>query len=225
MTWMTEPGSAVDRPPEGGGDGVLDPDEPAGDLGLLDGGPSGHRPRRHVVGRTALAVGATVAVLVAVLATSKSASQVEAASPLLGKPAPPVDGPALDGPVASLTGLRGRWVLVNFFASWCVPCRSEMPQLVRFAHAHAATGDAVVFGVRFDDPDDQPLRELQAKDGARWPIVDDSGAKVRWGVAGIPESYLVDPNGIVLSRIVSGVNADALEALLARAKAAEGRAP
>jgi cytochrome c biogenesis protein CcmG/thiol:disulfide interchange protein DsbE len=63
-----------------------------------------------------------------------------------------------------------------------------------------------------------------AKYHAGWPIVDESQAKVDWGVAGIPESYLVDPNGTVLSRIVGGVNADALEALLIRAKAVEGAA-
>jgi cytochrome c biogenesis protein CcmG/thiol:disulfide interchange protein DsbE len=171
-----------------------------------------------------LAVGAVVAVLVAVLATSKSASEVEAASPLLGKPAPPVSGPTLDGPPARLDGLRGKWVLVNFFASWCVPCQKEMPELVRFEERHATTGDAAVFAVRYDDPDQAPLRQLMARYHAVWPIVDDSQAKVDWGVAGIPESYLVDPDGIVLSRIVGGVNADALEALLNRAKAVEASA-
>jgi cytochrome c biogenesis protein CcmG/thiol:disulfide interchange protein DsbE len=196
------------------------PDPGAWDGQDWDGAPV-RRGGRHAMLWIALAVGSAVAVLVAVLATSKSASQVEAASPLLGKPAPAVSGPALDGAGASLVGLRGKWVLVNFFASWCVPCRQEMPQLVRFANAHAASGDAVVLGVRFDDPDDQPLRALQVKDGATWPIVDDSRAKVGWGVAGIPESYLVDPNGTVLTRIVGGVNADDLESLLARAKAAE----
>jgi cytochrome c biogenesis protein CcmG/thiol:disulfide interchange protein DsbE len=149
---------------------------------------------------------------------------VEAASPLLGKPAPGVSGPTLRGPTASLNALRGKWVLVNFFASWCVPCQKEMPELVRFQDRHAITGDAVVFAVRYDDPDDGPLRDLMAKYHAGWPIVDESQAKVDWGVAGIPESYLVDPNGIVLSRIVGGVNADALDALLIRAKAVEGAA-
>jgi cytochrome c biogenesis protein CcmG/thiol:disulfide interchange protein DsbE len=171
-----------------------------------------------------VAVGAVVALLIAVLATSKSASEVEAASPLLGKPAPGVSGPTLRGPTASLNALRGKWVLVNFFASWCVPCQKEMPELVRFQDRHAITGDAVVFAVRYDDPDDGPLRDLMAKYHAGWPIVDESQAKVDWGVAGIPESYLVDPNGTVLSRIVGGVNADALEALLIRAKAVEGAA-
>ena len=86
---------------------------------------------------------------------------------------------------------------------------------------HDILGDAVVFAVRYDDPDEAPLRELMARYHAAWPIVDDSQAKVDWGVAGIPESYLVDPNGVVLSRIVGGVNADALEVLLGRAKAVE----
>jgi len=170
----------------------------------------------------ALGVGSVLALLIAVLATSKSASEVEAASPLLGKPAPAVSGPTLQGPTAGLNALRGKWVLVNFFASWCVPCQREMPELVRFQDRHATSGDAVVLAVRYDDPDDGPLRGLMTRYHAGWSIVDDSQAKVDWGVGGIPESYLVDPNGIVLSRIVGGVNADALEALLNRAKAVEG---
>jgi cytochrome c biogenesis protein CcmG/thiol:disulfide interchange protein DsbE len=183
-------------------------------------GPA-RRSRGHTVLWVALAVGAVVALLIAVLATSKSASEVEAASPLLGKPAPAISGPTLGGPPAGLDARRGKWVLVNFFASWCVPCQKEMPELVKFETRHAAAGDAVVFAVRYDDPDEAPLRNLMAKYHAGWPIVDDSQAKVDWGVAGIPESYLVDPTGIVLSRIVGGVNADALELLLNRAKAVE----
>jgi hypothetical protein len=61
------------------------------------------------------------------------------------------------------------------------------------------------------------------KSGAHWPVVDAPDAKVNWGVTGPPESFLVDPNGIVLTHIVGQVSADALDGLLGRAKAGEAR--
>src|SRR5229473_5124319 len=111
--------------------------------------------RRRIALWSALAVAAVVAVLIAVLATSKSAGQVQqqANSPLQGKLAPEVAGPQLDGSPVRLSSYRGKWVLVNFFASWCVPCQQEQGDLVRFENRHQASGDASVFAVRFDDPD------------------------------------------------------------------------
>jgi cytochrome c biogenesis protein CcmG, thiol:disulfide interchange protein DsbE len=186
---------------------------------VADTGGASRRSRRTVVW-VALAVGAVVSVLIAVLATSKSAGQVqqEASSPLQGKLAPEISGSLLDGGTAKLSGYRGKWVLVNFFASWCVPCQQEQGDLVRFQNRHQAAGDAVVFAVRFDDPDVGPIHQLMSSSGARWPVVDASDAKIQWGVRGPPESFLVDPNGYVLSHIVGQVNADALDSLLTRAK-------
>ncbi len=173
----------------------------------------------------ALTVGLIVAALVVVLATSTSASkeQQQASSPLLGKIGPDIAGPTIDGGSAKLSDYRGKWVLVNFFASWCIPCQQEQGDLVRFEQDHQSAGDAVIFGVRFDDPEVSAIRTLMTKSGARWPIVDAPDAKIDWGVTGPPESFLVDPNGFVLSHVVGQVNVDALDAVLTQAKAGEGR--
>ncbi len=172
----------------------------------------------------AAAVGVVVALLVAVLATSKSATQTEneASSVLIGKPAPAVSGPDMTGRTTSLATDHGKWVLLNFFASWCVPCQQEQGDLVRFQNRHSAAGDAVIFAVRFNDPDDGPINQLMDKSGGHWPIVDDPNAKFDWGVTGPPESFLVDPNGIVQAHIVGQVNASQLDALLGRLEATEG---
>lgn len=167
---------------------------------------------RHTARWAAVAVGVVIAALVAVLATRPPAADVVAPSPILGRPAPEVSGPGLDGATVRLSDLQGRWVLVNFFATWCIPCVKEHRELVSFSDRHPAT-EAQVLSVVYDDqPDD--VRSFFAERGVRWPVVDDAGAKVDFGVRGVPESFLVDPTGVVRTRLVGGVTAAGLDRLL-----------
>ena len=200
MSTGTTPATAADR------------DAPASGT-EADGGPA-----RHTARWAAVAVGVVVLSLVAVLATRPQASDVIAPSPVVGQVAPEVEGPDLDGATLRLSELRGRWVVVNFFATWCIPCVREHPELVRFSDRHPPE-DAQVLSVIYDDqrPD---VVEFFRERGGSWPVVDDGGAKVDFGVRGVPESFLVRPDGIVAARLVGGVTADGLDALLRRA---EGR--
>jgi cytochrome c biogenesis protein CcmG/thiol:disulfide interchange protein DsbE len=182
--------------------------------------PNSGSPHRRVVLWVSLAVAIVLAVLVAVLATSGPASQVNAKSPLIGKPAPPLSGPNLLAypgapPAVNLSGPPGHWVLVNFAASWCVPCQQEMPQLLTFAARHASAGDAQVVTVAYQQGDEQALVSYFTSRHATWPVIDDNQAKVGYGVTGIPESYLIDPQGTVVAKLVNGVVADQLDALIA----------
>lgn len=180
----------------------------------------GAPPRRRIVAWVSVGVALAAAVLVAVLATSGPVRQISVHSPLVGKPAPPVTGPDLLAPAgppatAGLNGAPGHWVLVNFAASWCVPCRQEMPQLLLWASRHALRGDASVITVAYDEGDRQSLAAYLRARKVVWPLIDDNAVKVAYGVTGIPESYLVDPQGRVVTKIVAGVNADRLDALMA----------
>ncbi|MDQ2726753.1 MAG: TlpA family protein disulfide reductase [Actinomycetota bacterium] len=182
--------------------------------------PGAGRPRRRVVLWASLAVAVVLAVLVAVLATSGPASQVNAKSPLIGKPAPAVGGPNLLAyagapPVVDLAGPPGHWVLVNFAASWCVPCQQEMPQLLTFAARHASAGDAQIITVAYQEGDQRALASYFKSRHVTWPVIDDNEAKVSYGVTGIPESYLIDPQGTVVAKLVNGVVADQLDGLIA----------
>ena len=171
--------------------------------------------RKHPV-RLVAVVGAVVAVVfVAVLATRPSAATRLAESPLLGKAAPFPVTRTIEGERFDLAELRGEWVLVNFFATWCTPCRVEHPELLSFSRRHFQMGDASVVSVVYDD-DVNNIREFLRKEGGEWPFVMDPEGKIAldFGVRGVPESYLVSPSGIIAARIVGGVRADQLERLL-----------
>ena len=165
-------------------------------------------------------MGVVLALFVAVLATRKSAVDKQAQSPLLGHPAPPLAGTSLiDDRAVDLTALRGRWVVVNFFASWCIPCRQEHPELVAFSERHRAAADAGVVAVIFDDRP-EAARDYFVSHGGGWPLVGDPGGRIAldYGVRGPPESFVVDPGGYVVSKIVGQVTADGLDRLLRAAR-------
>jgi cytochrome c biogenesis protein CcmG, thiol:disulfide interchange protein DsbE len=178
---------------------------------------SGVRRRPALWG--ALAVGVVLALFVVVLATREPATNRTVDSPLLGRVAPALAGESvLDGEAFDLRDAEGRWVLVNFFATWCEPCRKEHPELVRFAQDHQVADDARVVSVVFsDEPED--VERYFRDNGGDWPVVDTDGEiVVDWSVSGVPESYLVDPAGGVRAKIVGGVDATKLDDLLRRAQ-------
>jgi cytochrome c biogenesis protein CcmG, thiol:disulfide interchange protein DsbE len=192
--------------------------------------PGAARPARR--GRTALVssvvVGLLVLGLIVVLATRDPATTRAASSPLIGQPAPPISGDTIVGPATSfdIEALQGRWVLVNFFATWCVPCIQEHPELVSFSRRHAASGEAVVVSVVFDDQPGQVARFFEER-GGEWPVVADPDGRVAldYGVAGIPASYLIGPEGLVRAKLIGGIRATELDALLARARDGDAGRP
>jgi cytochrome c biogenesis protein CcmG/thiol:disulfide interchange protein DsbE len=169
----------------------------------------------------AVAAGVALALFMVVLATREPATNRAVDSPLLGKPAPELAGDSvLDGDTFDLRDEEGRWVLVNFFATWCEPCRKEHPELVRFSQDHQVADDARVVSVVFEDQADDVERWFR-DNGGDWPVVDspDGSIVVDWSVSGVPESYLVDPSGGVRAKIVGGVDAEKLDELLRRVQA------
>lgn len=167
----------------------------------------------------AVAVAVPLFLLVVILANGEPAATRAVKSPLVGKAAPPIEGTTVDGNQASLGGLRGRWVVVNFFATWCVPCRQEHPELIRFSETHQAAGDAAVLGVIYSD-NTQAVKEFRDSEGGAWSMVVDPKGRIAldYGVAGVPESFLISPEGQVVAKLLGGVRAGDLDQLLYRAK-------
>jgi cytochrome c biogenesis protein CcmG/thiol:disulfide interchange protein DsbE len=204
---------------------AIDAETPAG-----DDGDTVEAPRRS---RMALVVSLVVAVVVAgfvgVLATREPATDRQVDSHLIGRAAPEIVGRTLDGDTFDIDNHLGRWVVVNFFATWCRECVIEHPELDGFAADHARTGDAAVVSVVFDDDPDKAA-DFFEENGGDWPVVfDDSGVAAAYGVAKVPETFLVAPSGRVVEKLIGGVTQGGLDRLIARYEAAatapEGEAP
>lgn len=166
------------------------------------------------------AVLVVLAAFVAVLATGGDDDGVR--STLIGQPAPAIAGETIDGGTYDLADQQGEFVVVNFFATWCVPCIREHPELVEFDERHRSEGDASVVSVVFDSRPAQ-VREFFDRNGGDWPVVVDPDGRTAldYGVAGVPESYLVAPDGRVLVKIEGGVTADDLDRLLRQVQGEE----
>ena len=189
------------------------------DSGRLDDDPGGRgRSRLGVVVSTVVAL--VLIAFVVVLATREPATERRASSPLIGKVTPALAGDTVDGGSYDIDEHGGQWVVVNFFATWCLPCVQEHPELVRFSEAHAATGDASVVSVVYDDDVDE-VRAFFARKGGDWPVVADGRqAAVDYGVVKVPETYLVAPGGIVVQKYTGGVTQDMIERDIATLEAA-----
>jgi cytochrome c biogenesis protein CcmG/thiol:disulfide interchange protein DsbE len=187
-------------------DGAEETDESSG-------GP--RHPRESVVAAGVIAV--LVALMVAVLATRDPSSERATQSPLIGRLAPATAGTTLDGEEVSIDDFRGRWVMLNFFGSWCTPCIEEHPQLLAFDTAHREAGDAALISVTFDDTS-LKAREFFANHGGDWPVIDDpeNSIAVAYGVAQVPETFVIAPNGTVVQRFANKVTRAELDAVIAR---------
>jgi cytochrome c biogenesis protein CcmG/thiol:disulfide interchange protein DsbE len=177
------------------------------------------RRRAHPALIAAVVVGVVMSAFVALLATRNSAVDQQARSPLLGLPAPAIAAQDVSGQAVQLAAEQGKFVLVNFFASWCVPCQIEHPEIVRWLARHAAKGDASVVAVTFEDTAANARQFMQAN-GGDWPVVPDPGGQIAldYGVRGPPESFLLNPNGVVLAKFIGRVTADGLDNVVARAQ-------
>jgi cytochrome c biogenesis protein CcmG/thiol:disulfide interchange protein DsbE len=210
----TVPAGADTAPNDGGGSGgtsgvpVRSPD-----------GSEGGPPPRHTARWVAIGVLVVAAGLIAVLATRPPAAVTEVYSPLVGKLAPPVTGITTDGSRYVLPRAPGRYIVLNFFASWCEPCQTEGPDLVQFEYQHQQAGDASVVSVIFDDSV-SAARSYQATLGAEWPtLADPGGLALSYGVRAPPSTFIIAPSGRVVAFIESPVTAAGLDQIIAAARA------
>ena len=169
-------------------------------------------PRRRVAPLVAGAAALVLAVLFAVLIMAEPSTD-SAETVLLDRAAPAAFGEFDDGTPFELSRRRGSWVVLNFFTSTCIPCRNEHPELIKFVEQQRSLGiDGAEFYtiVQNDDPDD--VAAFFAEFGGDWPVVFDVDYSFQngFGVAQVPETWIIDPNGIVRGRVISEVSAEFL---------------
>ncbi|HZJ26748.1 MAG TPA: redoxin domain-containing protein [Acidimicrobiia bacterium] len=170
----------------------------------------------------AIGIAAVVALFGVALATQVGSDPSYAGGAILQRRAPDFDLPLLDvdGARVNLTSLRGQSVIVNFWNSWCLPCRAEAPALLEFWDRHAGDGDVAMVGIVRDESP-SAARKGAREDGFDWTLaIDPDGqAAIAYGTTGQPETFAISPAGVVTGKQLSEVSVDDLEALLARARA------
>jgi len=183
--------------------------------------PAGSDPsRRRVAPIIALVVAAVLGGLFWVLASSKSGVDDKVGivdSPLLDRPAPAVRGTTIADQPFDLARRKGSWVVVNFFNTTCGPCIAEQGELVKFVEQQSSFADGAEFYSIVNPPNsDAEVAVFFAERGGTWPVVrDDTGAfSVAFGVAQVPETFIIDPDGVVRLRWSGELNADTLSNLV-----------
>ncbi len=170
----------------------------------------------HLARTVAIVVGVVVVALVALLATRKSSDDQVAKSEVVGKAVPAVAGTTLNGAHFDVDDHLGQWVVIDFFGSWCVPCQAEQGELVKFAQQHHDDPDVAMVGIMYSDKK-ADAQAFYQRTGATWPILDDDGSTaLSFGVTGVPETYVVSPNGQVVAKFEAGITAAALDDVIAR---------
>ncbi len=139
------------------------------------------------------AVGAIVVIIMLMFALREDSPS--AAPPTSAGNAPDFTVPALDGGKLSLSDFRGQYVLVNFWASWCPPCKAEMPELHAYYNTYQNQGFTLLAINVNDDPNS--ARAFIEANGFTFPVGLDSNGRVfgSYGGSALPTSFLIDPKG------------------------------
>lgn len=188
--------------------------------------PNGARSRsRRVAPYVAGFVALVVVALFGVLLMADTGRNESASSPLIGNLAPDSSGVLADGTPFELSRRKGSWVVLNFFTHNCVPCIREHPELIEFVAQQRALGTTgAEFYTIVRDSTREQVERFFAERGGDWPVVYDPAYEFSndFGVALVPETWVIDDNGYVRLRIINEVTAEGLGALIQQLRAGTG---
>ena len=196
---------------------------PRAETAPLPGDVPSRQTRRHttrwVAGGTGVALAGLVAAISATIGTNPSVTAA-VDSPLLGKPAPSFSLVDIGtGKAISLSSLSGHIVVLNFWASWCVACIKETPDLLSFYSRQHMRG-VDLLGIGFGDSV-AAERTFRAHWRIRWPLLQDPTGRtsINYGIYGIPETFVISQSGMVVAKLVGPVGPRELNSVVARLRA------
>ena len=128
---------------------------------------------------------------------------------------------SLEGKVVNLADYRGKWVVVNYWATWCPPCRVEMPELSLFHEEHKKDKDAIVLGVNYETNSVKEVKKFLKEQMIEFSIVREKdgadGRTTSFGVLkGLPTTYMVSPDGAIVATRVGMINQKMLESFISK---------
>lgn len=165
-------------------------------------------------GRTIVLVVGLVIIGSLMLVSLLGMRQANIPRPEVGRPAPAFSVPLFDGGDVTLADLRGKPAVVNFWASWCIPCVDEAPELEKTWQAYKDRGVAFL-GIDYVDTEPK-AREFMQKHGITYPNGPDLGSRIsyEYRIKGVPETFVIDKDGIVRFVKIGPTTADELRSVL-----------
>ena len=182
-----------------------------------DATPAPGRGRRRSAPWIVAAVFVVAIGLFVVLAGATPDTNETSGSALIGLPAPSATGTLDDGTPFDLSRRKGSWVVLNFFDPDCIPCQQEHPELIQFVDNQAALGtdgaelySVITYGTR------EKVDKFFSDRGGDWPQIYSANDEfpVAFGVSAVPETWIIDPSGVVQLRLISKVTAEQLDSIL-----------